>query len=975
MATWLARVGAASMRRAWLVILTWVVLLGGVLGGALALGPNMQESFEIPGTESQVALDRLGSVFPQVAGSAVQVVYQAPDGEGIRDYRDTIEAQVAEIAAIDDVATAVGPWDEYAADQVSDDGEYAFAQVQFEPQGAGVTPAGIDELVATADAARATGLTVEFGGQAFQATSVPISWVEGLGVVFAGVVLFVTFWSLLAAGLPLITALVGIGITMGGVLGASALVTVSNSAPLMALMIGLAVGIDYALFILSKHRSQLASGMGVRESGSLAVGTAGTAVVFAGLTVIVALTGLLIVGIPFLSVMGIGAAVSVAIAVAGAATLLPAIMSLLGERLRPKPGSRAARLAARDVDTQPTLGMRWVTGVARRPWFAIVGVLAIVGVVAIPAASLQLALPDNGGEAQGTTQRQAYDMMQDGFGEGSVGPLVVMADITQVTNILGTLDALSDELEQIDGVARIGSAFPDETVDTAIIQVIAETGPSDPATVDVVNAIRDAAPTLAAEYGTPIAVTGSTAVQIDVSQRLSAALLPFGAVVVSLAIVLLMLVFRSILVPVTAALGFLASVLAAFGTVVAVMQWGWGIELLHAEAGPILSFMPVLLMAVLFGLAMDYQMFLVSGMREAYAHGRASDPDRAVSAVRHGFAANARVVTAAALIMFFVFFAFVPEGMAMIKSIALGLAVGVAVDAFLVRMTLIPALMTLMGERAWWLPRWLDRALPNMDVEGEGLGRHRAALAWAADAGGHLALERLRPELGYDAPGTASWTITAPRGAVVRLIGDFADRQRLAHALRGDIGASGHAHVGGAALPGDIAALRSRIALVDLDGNVESAHQAARAALALRSPFAVGPVLDRRAAALVDRAAAAAGGPIDAAAPLSRLTPLERAAVLLAIAMERTPSVLWIDAASGAPSGAAAIAARIGGDDVTIVTSEPAPEAHGRAAMELAPADAAAEDRATAEAHAAADTDTDTDATPTEALATTGADR
>ncbi|WP_425843505.1 MMPL family transporter [Agrococcus sp. TSP3-2-1] len=973
MATWLSRIGAGSMRRARLVIAAWLLAVAAALGGAFALGPDMQESFDIPGTESQEALDRLGSVFPQVAGAAVQVVYEAPEGDSIEQHRDAIERQVDEITAIDGIAAAVTPWDEFAADQISDDGRIAYAQVQFEPRETSGTLAGLDELVATADAPRATGLTVEFGGQVFQASNVPISWVEGVGVLFAGIVLFVTFWSLLTAGLPLITAIVGVAITMGGVLGASALVTVSNSAPLMALMIGLAVGIDYALFILSKHRSQLARGMGVIESGSLAVGTAGTAVLFAGLTVVVALAGLLIVGIPFLSIMGIGAAISVIIAVAAAVTLLPAIMALLGERLRPKPGSRAARLAERDVDERRTLGMRWVTGITKRPWVAVVGVLAVMGVAAIPAASLELALPDNGREAQGSTQRIAYDTLQEGFGEGVTGPLVVMADITQITDVLPVLEALADDLAEIPGVERIGSAFPDETVDTAIVQVIAETGPADPATADVVRAIRDAAPALEEEHGTAIAVTGATAVQIDVSQRLQDALLPFGIVVVSLAIVLLMLVFRSILVPVTAALGFIGSVLAAFGVVVAVMQWGWGIELLHAEPGPILSFMPVLLMAVLFGLAMDYQMFLVSGMREAHAHGHG-----AVSAVRHGFAANARVVTAAALIMFFVFFAFVPEGMAMIKAIALGLAVGVAVDAFLVRMTLIPALMTLMGERAWWLPRWLDRAMPEMDVEGETLGRHRDALAWVADAGGHLALERFRPEVDWRQPGYASWTLTAPRGAVVRLGGSFADRQRLAHALVGDVDAAGRAQLGGAALPGDVATLRRRVAIVDLDGHVESAHQAARAALALRSPFAPGPVLDHRAEALVARAAEALGAPIDAAAPLSRLAPLERAAVLLATATLRGPSLIWIDAAAGAPTGAARLAARLAGPDATIVSSEAAPEAHGRAAVDAQPADAAEEDRLAAEAASAASA-ADAGAAPTdprtEALATTGADR
>ncbi|MCH1882418.1 MMPL family transporter [Agrococcus sp. ARC_14] len=976
MATWLSRVGAASMRRAWFVIIAWIVALGGVLGGAMALGPNMQESFDIPGTESQEALDHLGSVFPQVAGSSVQVVIQAEDG--VESHRDAIEAQAAEIADIGFVAQSVDPWSDFAGDQLSDDGTVAYTLVQFDPAG-GERPATLDDVVATADALRADGLQVEFAGQVFQSQSVGVTIVEVFGVVFAGVVLFVTFWSLLAAGMPLLIALVGVGITMAGVLGASALVTVSNSAPLMALMIGLAVGIDYALFILSRHRSQLARGMGVIESGSLAVGTSGTAVVFAGITVIVALVGLLIVNIPFLSVMAIGAAASVAIAIAAATTLLPAIMALAGERLRPKAGGRAHRLALRDVDVQPTLGMRWVTQVSKRPLLAILGVVAVTVVAALPVASLQLALPDNGREEAGSTQRIANDVLQDAFGDGTTGPLVVMLDITQVTDVMGVIEEVADELEQVPGVATIAGAFPDETLDTAIVQVIPETGPADPVTVEVVHALRDIAPQIEEEHGTPMAVTGMTAVQIDLSQRLADALIPFGIVVVSLSVLILLLVFRSILVPLTAALGFVLSVLAAFGATVAIFQWGWGAELLHFEAGPILSFMPVLTMSVLFGLAMDYQMFLVSGMREAYAHGH-----DARSAVRHGFAANARVVTAAALIMFFVFFAFVPEGMAMIKAIAFGLAFGVAIDAFLVRMTLIPALMTLMGERAWWLPKWLDRALPDMDVEGERLGRHRTALSWVADAGGHLALERLRPELGHDAPGSASWTITAQRGAVVRLDGGFADRQRLAHALLSDIGAVGRAHLGGAALPGDAGTLRDRIALIDLDGHMESAHQAARAALALRSPFAVGPVLDRRAAALVERAGAAAGIAIDAAAPLSRLAPIERAAVLLSIAVERGPSLIWIDAATGAPNGAAAIAARLGGDDVTIVTSEPAPEAHGRTALDLAPADAAEEDRAAADAASAAEAAAaaaaagstfDIDATPTGELATTGADR
>lgn len=928
MATWLARVGAASMRRAWLVVIAWVVLLGGVLGGALALGPNMQESFEIPGTESQDALDRLGSVFPQVAGSSVQVVIQA-DG-GVEAHREAIAEQAAEIERIDDVASVIDPWNEFASGQISDDGEVAFTRVQFEPSD-GARPTGIDELVETADAVRAHGATVEFAGQAFQEQSVGVTWVEGLGVAFAGIVLFVAFWSLLAAGMPLITALVGVGITMGGVLGASALVTVSNSAPLMALMIGLAVGIDYALFILSRHRTQLARGMGIVESGSLAVGTAGTAVLFAGVTVIVAILGLLLVGIPFLSVMAIGAAVAVAIAVAAASTLLPALMALAGERLRPKPGSRAHRLAHRDPDAQPTMGMRWVKRVTRRPWVAIVASLLVAGVAAIPALSLDLALPDNSREPHGSTQRIANDILQESFGEGSTGALVVMVDITQTTDVMGTIEAVAGDLEAVPGVERIGSAFPDEGADTAIIQIQPETAPTDQATTEVVHAIRALAPQIEAEHGTPIAVTGATAVQIDLSERLGDALLPFGIVVVSLAFVILVLVFRSLLVPITAALGFLLSVLAAFGATVFVFQWGYGAELVQFEAGPILSFMPVLTMSVLFGLAMDYQMFLVSGMREAYAHG-----DDARTAVRHGFAANARVVTAAALIMFFVFFMFVPEGMVMIKSIAFGLAVGVAVDAFLVRMTLIPALMTLMGDAAWRMPRWLDRIVPHMDVEGESLGRHRAALDWARDADGHLTLASFAPQVPVlaEQDERMRWSAAVAKGALVRLGGEPSDRARLVHALVGDVDASGRARLGALALPGDAGALRRAIAVVDAADADGTALEAVATTLALTA--AMSPTWSRRtrALAVLDRAGAAAGEAIDPSAPLSSLPGRTRIAVLVAAALEAKPEVVWIDGPHGAPAGSAEVASLLAPAETIVVvgTAGAAPDAPADAA-------------------------------------------
>ena len=563
-------------------------------------------------------------------------------------------------------------------------------------------------------------MRVEFAGQVFQNTTVGITVIEVIGVLVAGAVLVVTFGSLLAAGMPLAAALIGIGISLGGILGVAAFVPVSSSAPLLALMIGLAVGIDYSLFILSRHRTQLARGERPLESAGIAVGTAGSAVVFAGVTVIIALLGLLVVGVPFLSVMGIGAAVAVTVA----------FMGLAGDRLVPREGSRAWKRAHPASSSRPTMGRRWVRGVMRRPILSTVGVVLVLGTVSIPAFSLDLNLPDGGKEPEGSTQRIAYDLIADSFGPGTAGPLLVTLDITQSTDIMGDLEGIRDDLEAVDGVASVSQGIPSPGLELAIFRVAPTTAPDAQETKALVAELRETGQLIEEEYGTPLAVTGVTAVGIDISTRLTGALVPFGIIVVGLSIVLLMAVFRSVLVPVKAALGFLLTVGSAIGVTVAVFQWGWGAELLHAEPGPILSFMPIILMAVLFGLAMDYEVFLVSGMREEHVHGATPR-----EAIEEGFTTGARVVTAAALIMFFVFAAFVPEGAGLIKPIALGLAVGIAVDAFVVRMLLGPALMTLFGRAGWWFPRFLDRLLPDLDVEGARLRHHRDTVQWAAGAG------------------------------------------------------------------------------------------------------------------------------------------------------------------------------------------------------------------------------------------------
>ena len=577
MATLLYRLGRFSYRNAWTVIGVWILLLAGILGGSIALGGQLQESFAIPGTESQNALDRLDAVFPQVAGASAEVVTVAPKGAHLDDrkYTDAITTMASAIEKIDGVDSVVTPFSQYAGKAVTADRDMGITRVQFDGPSTEVTPRMLTELKDTASIGEDAGLRVEFGGQVFQDHTFGITPIEIFGVLFAGVVLLITFGALLPAGLPLLSALIGVGVVMGGITSVAAFTTVSSTAPLLALMIGLAVGIDYALFILSRHRSQLAQGEPPQESAAVAVGTAGSAVVFAGVTVIIALLGLLVVGIPFLSVMGVGAAFAVLVAIGVATTLLPALLGLAGAKIAPKPGSRAHRRALAHADGgAPSMGLRWVTGVMKHPVLSSLAVVVILGTLAVPALSLDLNLPDGGSEPSGSTQREAYDLVSEGFGAGYNGPLVIAVDITQTTDILKDLDGIGDELRKLDDVSYVSQGLPDAGLDTAIIQVIPSSAPNATQTKALVNSIRDLAPDIQKKFGTPVWVTGATAVGIDISNRLTAALVPFGLIVVGLSILLLMMVFRSVLVPVKAALGFLLSVVASFGVVVAIFQWG-----------------------------------------------------------------------------------------------------------------------------------------------------------------------------------------------------------------------------------------------------------------------------------------------------------------------------------------------------------------------------------------------------------------
>lgn len=536
---------------------------------------------------------------------------------------------------------------------------------------------------------------------------------ELLGLAIAAVVLVLTFGSFVAAGLPLLNAVVGVGLTLSAITIATRFVDLSEDATVLALMLGLALAIDYALFITARYRQELGTVSDRRVAAGRAVGAAGTAVVFAGMTVVIALVGLSVVGIPVLTQMGLAAALAVVVAVVTALTLLPAMFGVVGGAIT---GGRVARRRSRRPDREGrTLGRSWARMVTRHPLRVLLVSLVAVGVMALPATSMDLGMPDDGSHPVEDTRRQAYDLVADGFGHGFNGPLTIVVDAGGQGGVDSELPQVAAALGELDNVALAEPAAVDETGETGIISVIPQTGPGAQETKDLVDDIRSL-PAGEAGTGSEMHVTGPTAVQIDFSHKVSDALTPYLALVVGLSFVLMILVFRSVLVPLKAALGFLVTMGATFGATVAVFQWGWFADLLGIEqTGPVISLLPVVLIGVVFGLAMDYQVFLVTRMREEHVHGMAATP-----AVVAGFQHSARVVTAAAIIMISVFGAFV-FGEGFIKQISFALAFAIFIDAFIVRMTIVPAVLALLGERAWWLPRWLDRLVPNVDVEGESL--------------------------------------------------------------------------------------------------------------------------------------------------------------------------------------------------------------------------------------------------------------
>jgi RND superfamily putative drug exporter len=706
MARLLFRLGRGAHRHRLVVVLLWLVVLAGSALGAVTLSGETSNSFSIPGQESTTALDKIGEKFGG-GGATARVVVQVPDGQTLAtpENAQTLGGLVAKLAKLPGVVSATDPLNPEAP-SVNAQQNTAYSTVTYSAKVGDVTPEQRDALVDAVADARTGGMAVEVTGEAVVPPPHVGGPVEAIGVVVALIILALTYGSLVTAGMNLLTAAVGVGIGALGVFIATGFLDLQSTTPILATMLGLAVGIDYALFIINRYRQELRGGADTGTAIGTAVATAGSAVVTAGITVVIALAGLAVVGIPFLTQMGVAAASTIVVAVLLALTLVPAVLSFLGRRALPR-GQRATTT----TEAKDRGFLRgWITAITRNRVAALLLSVVALGVVAVPVASLHTTLVQ--APASDSTQANAQRLLADGFGEGFNGPLLVLVEGSGATAAATTA---GENVKSLPDVALVAPARPNADDTAALLTVIPKSGPT---TVETEQLVTDLRAQLADVQGVDAYVTGATAVSVDVATSLDRALPVYLVLVVGLALVLLVLVFRSLLVPLVGVLGFLLTIGASLGATVAVFQWGWLAGAVNLDTtGPLISLTPILVIGILFGLAMDYQVFLVSRMHEAHSHGA-----KPLDAITTGFRQAAPVVVAAALIMFSVFAGFVPSGEATIKSIAFALAIGILVDAFVVRMILVPAALALLGEHAWWLPKWL-RWLPELDVEGARLDR------------------------------------------------------------------------------------------------------------------------------------------------------------------------------------------------------------------------------------------------------------
>ncbi|MFJ8051958.1 MMPL family transporter [Streptomyces luteogriseus] len=720
------------VQRRLLSVLLWLLAFAGVAAGAAVAGTTYSNDYQVPGTESGRATELLHEGFPQLGGDSDTVVWHTTSGSvRAADVEQTMSRTLDRIENLPGVASVTSPYDGPGTGRVSEDGRTAYASVTFDDQAEDIAKGEAQAVVDTAKSAETDGLQVELGGSAVALTeSSGGHLAEIVGVIVAAVVLFLAFGSLAASLLPIATALVGVGTAYAGIVLLGHAMTVADFAPMLGMLIGLGVGIDYALFIVTRHRRGLKRGLSVTEAATNAVATTGRAVVFAGATVCIALLGMLILRLSFLNGVAIAASLTVILTVAASVTLLPALLSFIGMRALSRRERR--RLAEHGPEPEVPTGFaaRWSAFVERHPKVLGAVALVVMGVLALPTFSLHLGTSDQGNGPKTATTRQAYDLLADGFGPGVNGPLTLVTKVDGADDKLA-LDNLDGTLRATDGVASVTPVTFDSGGHTAYLTVVPESSPQSQHTSDLVDRLRgEVLPRAESGTSLDVQVGGMTAGYDDFADVIVAKLPVFVGVVIGLGCLLLLLAFRSIGIPLKAAAMNVAAVASAFGVVVAMFQWGWGSELLGlGSAGPIEPFLPVIMVSVLFGLSMDYQVFLVSRMYEEWLE--TGDNRRAV---RVGLAETSRVINSAAVIMISVFLAFVLSGDRVIAMFGIALAAAVALDAFVLRTLLVPALMHLLGGANWWLPRWLDKRMPRISIEPPESRAAHERLAAATDA-------------------------------------------------------------------------------------------------------------------------------------------------------------------------------------------------------------------------------------------------
>ncbi|MCX5229814.1 MMPL family transporter [Streptomyces sp. NBC_00233] len=702
-------------RHKWVVIGLWVVVLVGTIGASSSLGDKYANVFDLPGTDSSKAISLMQKAFPEQAGETDTVVWRVDEGS-VRDdeVRTKMTAALEKVAAQPDVGSVASPYGEAGAGQISEDGRTAYASVTFTKQGNELEIEQMKALIETARAPAGDGLAVEVGGATVALAEAPPAHLsEIVGVLAAAVVLFLAFGSLFGMLLPIITTLFAVGTASATIALLSRVTTVPEVSTWLAMLVGLGVGIDYALFIVTRHRKGILAGKAPEDAAVTAVNTSGRAVIFAGGTVCIALLGMFALRMSFLNGVTISAALTVVITVIASITVLPAMLGVLGMRVLSRRQRRRLAAAGPQAENKARLTARWSLYVEKHPRVLAVAAFAAMLVIAVPALSLRLGTSDQGNNPETSTTRQAYDLLAEGFGPGFNGPLQVVAEVPGPQD-RSALDGLVERLRSTEGVAQVVPVPTGETSKVAIVQVVPTTNPQSEETSELIDRIReDVVP--AAEQGSALRayVGGGTALGEDFADTLAGKLPGFIGAIVALGFLLLLIAFRSIVVPLTAAVMNLIAAAASFGVVVAIFQWGWGGEFLAAgRPGPIEAFLPVIMLSLLFGLSMDYQVFLVSRMHEEWVHTR----DNA-RAVRVGLAESSRVINAAGVIMICVFSAFMLSGQRATAMFGLGLAGAVALDAFILRTVLVPALMHLFGASNWWLPGWLEKRLPHFAVE------------------------------------------------------------------------------------------------------------------------------------------------------------------------------------------------------------------------------------------------------------------